>query len=80
MIAIEEGREGAYLVGGDQAGQPEYFALEVRRCPQGSLWSAWKPSWKDWWKMLRGEPIRVGVWSQRQPPILVTMDDIWEGE
>jgi len=74
MKAIQEKREGAYVVGGEQAGQPEYLPLEVRRCEQGALWSAWKPSWKEWLQILLGEPIRVGILAQRQPPIMVVVE------
>jgi len=80
MEAIQEKREGAYIVGGKQAGQPEYFPLEVRRCEQGALWSAWKPSWKDWFMMLFGRPIRIGILAERQPPILVMVEAALRGE
>lgn len=74
MEAIQEKKEGAYLVGGEQAGQPEYFPLEVRRGTDGALWSAWVPSWSDIWRMLFGNPIRIGVLSEKQPPIIVLVN------
>jgi hypothetical protein len=74
MRAIREKQKGSYLVGGEQAGQPEYFPLEVRRGPDGALWSAWEPSWRDWFLMLFGRPVRVGVLANRQPPILVLVN------
>ena len=73
MIAITEKKPGAYIVGGEQAGQPEYFPLEVRRGEHGGLWSGWKPSWRDLWDMLLGYPIRIGILAERQPPIIVTV-------
>ena len=71
MIAIREKRPGSYIVGGKQAGQPEYLPLEVVRGEEGALWSAWKPSWSEWWAMLLGSPIRIGILTKAQPPIIV---------
>ncbi len=75
MKAIQEGKLGAYSVGGPAAGQPEYFPLEVCRGEDGALWCGWKPSWKDVWAMVCGHPIRIGLMVIRQPPIIVTMAD-----
>lgn len=71
MKAISEKKKGSYVVGGKQAGQPEYYPLEVVRTDDGALLSSWKPSWSDVWNMVRGKPIRVGILSERQPPIWV---------
>ena len=71
MKAITEKRPGAYIVGGEQAGQPEYYPLEVVRGGEGALWSAWKPSWREWWMMLTGAPVSIGILARQQPPIIV---------
>lgn len=73
MEAVIEKRKGAYLVGGPQVGQPEYFPLEVVRGTDGALWSAWRPNDAELALIVAGEPIRVGVLGQRQVPIMVTM-------
>lgn len=75
MIAIKEHRPGSYTVGGEQAGQPQYFPLEVRLL-YGALWSAWRPSWYDLWLMVWGFPIRIGILSKMQPPISVIVEEI----
>jgi hypothetical protein len=76
MRAIQERRPGSFIVGGEQAGQPQYFPLEVIRCGDGALWSAWRPSFVESIKILFGAPIRVGILSERQPPIVVILGDI----
>lgn len=74
MRAIEENRPLAFIVGGPQAGQPEYFPLEVTRGPDGALWSAWRPGLLERMRLLFGTPIRVGILSKLQPPIIVALD------
>lgn len=71
MEAIAENKKGSYVVGGEQAGQPQYFPLEIKRGEEGALWSAWKPSWSDIFWMMMGMPIRLGILADRQPPIFL---------
>ena len=71
MNPIVENKPGAYLVGGEQAGQPEYNSLEVVRGEHGALWSAWRPSLKEFLLIALGHPVRIGILSERQPPIVV---------
>jgi len=73
MKAIETKARGAYVVGGEQAGQPEYLPLEVVRGEEGALWSCWKPSWRERFMLLMGVPIAVGILTQKQPPIMVRL-------
>jgi len=74
MNPILEKRDGSYIVGGPKAGQPEYEPLEVIRGTDGARWSAWSASWKDLFRMLRGDPVRISILSKSQPPIYVTTD------
>lgn len=45
--------------------------LPVVRGIDGALYSAWLPSWREWWRVLLGAPVVIGVLQQRQPPIMV---------
>ena len=73
MKPLNTGAKGAYIVGGEQAGQPEYLPLEVVRGEDGTLWSCWKPSWRERFMLLLGAPISVGILAQRQPPVMVML-------
>ena len=79
MNPIVERRDGAYIVGGPDAGQPEYLPLEVTRGAHGALWSAWRPSWHELLLILLGRPIRIGILSERQPPIVVEVVECRDG-
>lgn len=77
MEALQEHREGSWTVGGPAAGQPEYFPLEISRGPEGALWSAWRPSLKERLRILFGAPLRIGILANKQPPIMVTLENPW---
>lgn len=77
MEALREHHDGSWVVGGVDAGQPEYFPLEIRRGPEGALWSAWRPSLKERFLVLLGRPLRIGILANKQPPIIVTLEDPW---
>ena len=73
MKAISTGAKGAHVVGGPQAGQPEYLPLEVVRGEEGALWSCWKPSIRERIMLLLGSDIAVGILAHKQPPIMVRL-------
>ncbi len=45
--------------------------LEAVRVADGAITSAWKPSWREWWAMLFGAPVWVGVITQQLPPVRI---------
>ncbi len=41
---------------------------------QGVLYSYWKPSWKEKFKILFGYPIRLSIASSIQPPVFLDVE------
>ena len=74
MQPVTENKQGSWVVGGEQAGQPEYLPLEIRRGEEGALWSSWVPSWRERLSLLFGGRVRLGILSTKQPPVFVTVE------
>lgn len=49
-------------------------ALWVQQTEDPAFFSFWKPSWKDWFKVLLGYPVRLCILGTQHPPIWVDTD------
>jgi len=61
------------LNGGSREDGAKIEELAVLRAADDALYSLWRPSWDERLKILIGNPVAVGVLSQRQPPITVVV-------
>ncbi len=50
--------------------------LEIIRCNDGALYSAWRPTWREVFRILFGARLWIGVLGDRQPPLIV-MASYW---
>jgi hypothetical protein len=54
-------------------GVGEIADLSAVRGDDGALYSLWRPSLRELWRMICGHPVTLGVLSQRQPPVTVAV-------
>lgn len=52
-------------------GRDEIADLSTFRGDDRAIYSLWRPSWRERFRLLIGVPVVVGVLSERQPPITV---------
>lgn len=53
----------------------ECEGLAITRTSDGCMFSYWRPSWLERWKVLLGKPVRLCVVGHVHPPVALEVTD-----
>lgn len=72
MKASPTNHPNAIIAGGyDHPAVGTIENLEIIRCSDNALYSAWRPTWRERLRLIFGARLWIGVLSNRQPPLTV---------